>query len=179
MDEDGRTIERAKAGDAHAFDSIVQKYQRQIYFLALKMLKNQEDAEEVAQQAFVNAWNKLDTFRGGSAFRTWLYRIALNLATSLLRKKARTGGDAAELAAEQPGESPGPLDRLIRDESKREALAACSTLGDKQRQVVLLRIVHELPYSEIGEIVGCSEQTAKVHFHYGVDNLRKRMMPNE
>lgn len=179
MDEDARTIQRAQAGDAGAFDSLVRKYQRQVYFLALKMLNNAEDAEEVAQQAFVNAWNSLDTFRGASAFGTWLYRITMNLATTRLRSKARPVNDTAELPETLSGKNAAPLDALIRDETARAALKACNELGDKQRQVVLLRIVHELPYAEIGEIVGCSEQTAKVHFHYGVENLRKRMMDNE
>ena len=181
MNEDGRTIEQARAGDTGAFDGLVRKYQREIFFLALKMLKNEEDAEEVAQQAFINAWNNLQGFRGGAAFRTWLYRITMNLATSHLRKKARRGGDTAELDHDRTEQenSPGPLDRLIRDEAARHALAACDTLGHKQRSVVLLRIVHELSYREISEIVGCSEQTAKVHFHYGVENLRKRLKANE
>ena len=71
------------------------------------------------------------------------------------------------------------LDRLLSRESAARAVQALDTLGEKQKLTVLLRIFHDLPYPEIGRIIGCTAQTAKVHFHYGIENLRKKLMPHE
>lgn len=179
MEEDALLIERFKRGGKAAFDTLVGKYRREIYFLALRMLNNAEDAEEVAQQAFVSAFNGIGGFREDSAFRTWLYRIAINHANSLLRKRPNEAELMEDSAAPEGAGDRSPLDKLIGGEAARDALAALGELGEKQRLVVTLRIFQELPYSEIGRLTGCSEGTAKVHFHYGMENLRKRMAGNE
>lgn len=178
MDDDARVIERILQGDTGSFDRLAGKYQKEIYYLALRMMRNEEDAEEVAQQALVNAFNNLHQFRGGASFRTWLYRIAINLANTSKRRSARRG-PTTDLPDNMESESPQPLDSLIAGESTREAVKALDTLGEKQRLAVILRIFQELPYDEIGRIIGCTEQTAKVHFHYGIENLRKKMKKNE
>ena len=175
MDRDAQTIERVRRGDVDAFDELVGRYQREIYFLVLRMVKNEQDAEEVAQQAFINAFNSLKKFRGGSTFKTWLYRIAINLANTHLKRNKRRGQLVEEMTAEPEETARSPLDRLLDTEAAHEAVRALDTLGEKQKMTVILRIFQELPYEEIGHIVGCSAQTAKVHFHYGIENLRKRL----
>ena len=180
MDEDALDIERFRGGDKAAFDRLVTRYRREIYHLALRMLKNAEDAEEIAQQAFINAFNALDRFKGDAAFRTWLYRIAMNLANSKLR-----GAPKDTLPVEDhrlgslPDDAASPHEQALYKETMRETAAALRELGEKQREVVALRIFQELPYEEIGRITGCSAATAKVHFHYGIENLRKKMRKNE
>lgn len=179
MEEDALLIEQFRRGSKTAFDSLVGKYRREIYFLALRMLNNAEDAEEAAQQAFVSAFNGIGGFREDSAFRTWLYRIAINQANSLLRKRPNEAELVEGSAAPEGAEARTPLDGIVAKESARDALAALGELGEKQRMVVTLRIFQELPYAEIGRLAGCSEATAKVHFHYGIENLRKRMAGHE
>jgi RNA polymerase sigma-70 factor, ECF subfamily len=177
MEEDSRAIERILQGDTGAFDQLAGKYQKEIYYLALRMLKNEEDAEEVAQQALMNAFSSLKQFRGGASFRTWLYRITINLANTNRRRAARRGA-GAEFHDNIASETPQALDRLIISESERETVKMLDALGEKQKMTVILRIFQELPYDEIGRIIGCTEQTAKVHFHYGMENLRKKMKKN-
>lgn len=179
MDEDALLIEQFRRGKRAAFDKLVDKYRREIYFLLLRMVKNQEDAEELAQQAFINALGGIERFKGEAAFKTWLYRIAMNLANSRLRGAREMVELRDDMAHANSAEDSSPLDSLIRDESAREAVKALDTLGEKQRMVVTLRIFQELPYEEIAAIVGCSVDTAKVHLHYGLENLRKKLKSNE
>lgn len=174
MDDDARLLERFRRGSTRAFDELVARYQREIYYLALRIVRNEEDAEEVAQQAFVNAYGNIAGFREGAAFRTWLYRIAINAANSLLRRRKPV--DALDGHAEHADAAAvSPLDRLVTSETAREAAALLHTLGVKQKAAVILRIFHDMSYEDIGSAIDCTPATAKVHFHYGIENLRKRM----
>jgi len=177
MSEDTLLLEKIEAGDRNAFDRLVQKYQREIYYLAFRMVKNREDAEELAQQAFVKAFEKLSGFQGRSSFKTWLYQVAINLCRSFLRGKKPTAELKEEITGSGPGD-PGPLGRLLRSETAGLAAAAMAELPEKQKIAVTLRIIHEMSYSEIGDAADCSEQTAKVNFHYGIENLRKKLKEN-
>ena len=174
MSEDAILLEKIQSGDRNAFDTLVGKYQRELYFLALRMVKNQEDAEDLAQQAFVKAFEKLDSFKGKSSFKTWLYQVAINLCRSFLRSRKPDTGFVEEMAAEEEDES-APLLRVLKNETAGLAARAVSQLPEKQRIAVTLRIVHEMSYKEIGDAADCSEQTAKVNFHYGIENLRKKL----
>lgn len=175
-DEDRALVEAAKDGDRNSMDALVTKYQREIYYLCLKMSGNEEDAEELAQQTFFNALRAIGSFRGRSLFRTWLYQIAMNLCRSHITKRRPTVEFSHETV---PDPAPTPLSEVVRGEEAREAVANLKYIAEKQRAAVVLRIFHDLDYEEIGRIIGCSAKTAKVNFHYGIENLRKRMMKNE
>jgi RNA polymerase sigma-70 factor, ECF subfamily len=177
MLDDIELLERIGDGDRGVFDALVNKYQREIYFLALRMSKNIEDAEELTQQIFVKAFEKLSGFRRDASFKTWLYQLALNHCKSHIRNRHDTLELNEELEIPSDGD-PSPLTRLIRDETAAAAAAAIDSLPEKQRLTVTLRVFQELSYSEIGKLTGCSEQTAKVNFHYGIENLRKKMIQN-
>ena len=177
MFEDEKLLERIKAGDKKAFDELVRKYQREIYFLALRMLKNIEDAEEITQQTFVNVFEHLGSFRGDSGFKTWLYQISLNLCRSHLRRKHEVL-ELNEAACPPASGEMNPPEQFLRRETAAAAAAAADSLPDKQRITVMLRIFQELSYEEIGRVTGCSGQTAKVNFHYGIENLRKKLKEN-
>ena len=174
---DEKLLERIRAGDKGAFDELVRKYQREIYYLALRMVKNTEDAEELTQQTFVKAFEKHEGFRGESGFKTWLYQVALNTCRSHLRNR-RGVLELNEESGSLVSEGGTPPEILIQAETASAAVAAAGSLPEKQRIAVLLRIFHEMSYEEIGGIIGCSEQTAKVNFHYGIENLRKKMKEN-
>jgi RNA polymerase sigma-70 factor, ECF subfamily len=177
MFEDEKLVELIKAGDKEAFNELVRKYQREIYFLALRMLKNTEDAEEITQQAFVKVFEHLKSFRGDSGFKTWLYKIAINLCRSHQRRRHEVL-ELHEAAGSLVSETLNPSDRFIQSETAAAAAAAADSLPDKQRMTVVLRVFQELSYEEIGRVTGCSEQTAKVNFHYGIENLRKKLKEN-
>lgn len=172
-DEDALAVERHRAGDARAFDGLVRKYQRPIYYLALRYVKNADDAKDVAQRAFVRAYQALGGFRGASSFKTWLYRIAVNSSLNHLRdhvreRPAEIADDA--LVAEAVGAA-----RLDAGDDRRRLLAALEVLPPKQRLVVELRVFEDLSFKEVAEVAECSENAAKVSFHYAVKKLREEM----
>lgn len=169
-DEDADLLARHRAGDRRAFDALVRKYQRPILHLALRYVKEPDDAKDVAQRAFVRAFTSLDGFRGGSSFRTWLYRIAVNLALNHLRDHRReTPTELPDAAMTTDAVGAG---RLLSAEQRRRLLAAIAELPPKQRLVLELRVFDELPFREVAEVADCSENAAKVNFHHAVKRLR-------
>ncbi len=174
---DEKLLELIKSGSREAFDELVLKYHREIYFLTLRMSKKNEDAEELTQQIFIKAFEKLDTFRGESGFKTWLYQVAINQCRSFFRSKKDTC-ELTEAADNISAHEENPSEKALKNEASSAALEAVSDLPEKQKSAVILRIYHEMSYEEIGKIIGCSEQTAKVNFHYGIENLRKKLKSN-
>ena len=160
-------------GSAPAFDELVRRYQRQVYHLARRYVKNDEDAKDVAQRAFVKAFVGIGGLRGDAAFRTWLYKIAVNLSLNHVRDRARLRPveEAEEARVDAVGET-----RLEGVEQRRALLAALDDLPPKQRMVLELRVFEELPFREVATAAGCSENAAKVNFHYAVTRLREWMM---
>jgi RNA polymerase sigma-70 factor (ECF subfamily) len=172
-DQDTALIDRFRAGERAAFDQLVRRYQRPIFYVALRYLRNEADAKDVTQRAFVRAYGALHKFRGSSSFRTWLYRIAINLSLNHIRDNRR----------ERPGEIPddaltvdatGP-ERLIASARSRMLRNAIDRLPPKQRMVLELRIYDELSFREVAELASCTENAAKVNFHHAVKRLKQEM----
>jgi RNA polymerase sigma-70 factor, ECF subfamily len=171
VDEDGEAIARYRAGDARAFDGLVRKYQRPIYYLALRYVKNPDDAKDVAQRAFVRAFQSLRGFRGASSFKTWLYRIAVNLSLNHLRDRKPTSELSEDvLVADAVGAA-----RLDAGEDRRKLRRALEALPPKQRLVLELRVFEDLAFKEVAEVAECSENAAKVNFHHAVKRLREEL----
>ncbi|MBI4510480.1 MAG: sigma-70 family RNA polymerase sigma factor [Deltaproteobacteria bacterium] len=170
-DSDEPLIDRFLKGDMAAFDELVRKYQRPLYGLAMRYVRDADDAKDVSQKAFVRAFESLSKFRQASTFRTWLYRITVNLALNHVRDRKPND----PVAAEQLAAEPCVYERASEKESKQRLRAALESLPQKQRLVVELRIYEELPFCEVAEIAGCSENAAKVNFHHAVKKLREAM----
>ena len=165
-------VERFRAGDRRAFDELVRKYQRPIYYMVLRYVKDGDEAKDVAQRAFVRAFEGLAGFRADAAFRTWLYRIAVNLALNHLRDHRRhVEVDETSATVEAVGAG-----RLADAQARGRLRAALDALPPKQRLVLELRVYEELPFREVAEIAGCSENAAKVNFHHAVKRLRERLL---
>ena len=189
VDQDIELVRRARAGDYAAFTSLVDKYERRIYGLVLRMLRQQQDAEDVTQQTYISAIEHLKDFRGESTFFTWLTRIATNHALKLLRK--RKGSPTVPLEAEDGhgngpesyGEMPHPdyiapwreePDALAQRQDTRRLLdAALNTLGEKYRVVFILRDMNEVSTAETARILGISENNVKIRL------LRARLQLRE
>jgi RNA polymerase sigma-70 factor (ECF subfamily) len=173
VDEDTELLAAFRAGERAAFDALVRKYQRAIYYLALRYVKDGDDAKDVAQRAFVRAFEGLGGFRGGASFKTWLYRIVVNLSLNHLRDHARQQpGEIAEDALTSDAIGVG---RLASGEDRRQLRAAIALLPPKQRLVLELRVFEELPFREVAAIADCSENAAKVNFHLAVKRLREHL----
>jgi RNA polymerase sigma-70 factor (ECF subfamily) len=171
--EDEVLVDRFRDGDARAFEELVRRHQRAVFHLARRFVRDDDEAKDVAQRAFVKAYQGLHALRGGAAFRTWLFRITANLALNHLRDHRRT------LPAEDAGVNV-PIDAVgaerIDDAQRRAQLfRALDSLPPKQRLVLELRVFEELPFREVAQIAGCTENAAKVNFHHAVKRLRAQI----
>jgi RNA polymerase sigma-70 factor (ECF subfamily) len=182
---DRRLVDLARAGDFAAFESLVSKYERRVYAMALRIVRHTQDAEEVVQQTFLSVVEHLDGFRGESGFYTWLMRIASNHALALLRKRAvrRTvsldadpsDGDDADLPhpeyIAQWRETPDQI--ASRHETRQLVAEALDQLAEKYRLVFLLRDVEGLSTQEAADALGITPENVKVRL------LRARLMLRE
>ena len=184
-DDDVDMLRAVLAGDTTAYRGLVEKYQGRVYSMTYGMLRNREDACDVTQEAFVKAYNNLESFRLESSFYTWLYRIAMNLAIDLLRKRKRRGTTSfdEDIAAK---DTDGGIADIHHGDSPRKALErkqlfkrimdAMERLPDDQRQVVLLRELDGLSYKEIAEVMQIPEGTVMSRLFYARKKLQKLLV---
>lgn len=154
-----------------AFNALVQKYQRKVYWLVRRMVIDHDDANDLTQDVFVKVWNHLDNFRQDSALYTWLYRVASNECLQFLNKKKRflfvdISDSSKEL--EQKLDSGAYMEA---DEMQLKFQKAMLRLPEKQRLTFQLRYYDELPYSEIAAITGTSEGALKANYHHAVKKI--------
>lgn len=158
LDEDVVWVARCLQGDASAFEPIVARYQRVLFSVALRMVGSHEDALDATQNAFVRAYEGLDTYDPNRRFFSWIYRIVVNECLNLRRARHPT-----EPLPEAVGESaePGPLQIVEAAERSAWIDAALVQLSEEHRLVVVLRHFAELSYAEISEAIGVPEKTVK------------------
>jgi len=174
------------AGEIQLYHELIRPYERSVYVMALSYMKNEPDAEDVAQEAFVRAFRKLSSFRAESKFSTWLMSIAINEARSRLRRQALVRMDSLDqLLDEDDGISPAllrdwreiPSEALEREEIRNLIQRAIEQLPDSYRQVFLLRDVEELTISETAETLNISIPSVKVRLHRARLMLQKQLAP--
>jgi RNA polymerase sigma-70 factor (ECF subfamily) len=170
-DEDAPLVARCLAGDRSAFDALVLKYRDGIQRLVRRYVKRDDDAEDVTQRAFLNAYEKLAEFRRESSFRTWLHRIAVHLALNHVRGAGRTE-PVAEMDDLPSFTNALETSRLVAAQVWTKVAERLAELPGKQRLTVELRLFHELSFREIAVLADCSEDSAKVNFHHGIKRLR-------
>jgi RNA polymerase sigma-70 factor (ECF subfamily) len=169
-DPDLEIAERFRGGDRAAFDQLVRRHQKGVWHLVRRYVKRDADAFDVTQQAFVRAFRGLAAFRGAASVRSWLYRIAINCALSWLRDHRRE--EPTELAEDALVDVNPACERLIGGERGAQLRAAIEQLPPKQKLVLELRVFDDLSFREVAELADCTENTAKVNFHYAVKRLR-------
>ena len=162
-------IRRVQHGDVNAFELLVAAYEKNVFNVAMQMLGNREDAQDMAQEAFLKAYSSLSSFRGDSKFSSWLYRIVANVCMDFRRRQSRRPsssltvedeeGETLELDIADESQSPEALlERKLTREAVRRGLAS---LPDEQRQILLLREIQGLSYEEIGEAMNLEPGTVK------------------
>jgi len=173
-DPDVATVERVLAGDTAAFATLVRQHQRGVYYLCLRYLRHEEDAADLTQRVLLRAFEKLGSFGGRSAFRTWLYRIAVNLCLNAIRDKKRR--PVVELD-EQTGAVPAPQHRAADLSEQRVRLReAVDQLPPKQKLTVVLRTYHDLPFAEVAQVMESSVGSTKVNYHHAMKRLKVLMV---
>jgi len=178
---EGDLVRRARQGDLKAYDELVKRYQERIYATVYHMTSNHEDANDIAQEAFIKAFQALSTFKGGSSFYTWLYRIAVNKAINFLKqRKNRRHFSLNEL--DFNAENDPDLVALISDktpfreaglsELQKKLNEALMELSEPHRMVVVLHDVQGLSHDEIAEIMDCNIGTVRSRLFYARQQLQ-------
>ncbi|HUG92059.1 MAG TPA: sigma-70 family RNA polymerase sigma factor [Planctomycetaceae bacterium] len=178
---DQHLISECLAGRPEAFGELVVRYQDRLFHSLVGMLGSADEARDAAQDAFVQAFSRLDTFRGQSAFYSWLFRIAVNAAVSR-KRKARRSGTSLDAAREQSGTEPidgrpdsEPSYAMEVSESQRLVRTALAELSDEFRTVLVLKEIEELKYEEIAEIMDCPVGTVRSRIHRARAELREKL----
>lgn len=181
--DDHSLVEACRAGRTEAFSLLVQRYQGRLYPTIVRLIGSPEDAEDVLQDAFVRAYQKLDQFQGGSSFYTWIYRIAVNLALSGYRR--RQVRSALRLAGNRhPARETHPVDEsleadpaapLERAERERMVRAALERLGPEHRAVIILKDFDGRRYDEIAAILDVPVGTVRSRLHRARCELRDQL----
>ena len=181
MTTDEELVARARSGDLDSFNQLVVRWERQIYALAYRVIGRDEDARDVAQEAFLRAYRALGGFKGQAKFSSWLYRITLNLCRDWMRRERRTpvaqapeGVDLLDLATEStPAESIEDL--VSRKELGRAVAAAMRHLPEEQRTAIILKEYHGLTFQEIADLLDCPLSTVKTRLYQGLSVLRRQL----
>lgn len=192
-DNDQELIDRIRSGDYSAFETLVSRYERKVYALALKLTGNQADAEDIAQDVFLTIYQKLDTFRGESLLSSWIYRVTANAAFMKLRdrrKRAKVDFDEGTSAATQAGDENMPpvtatypqgdwsntADVLMeRGELGTKLSDAIAALPEKFKLIFLLKDVQGLANEEIADVVNMSVPAVKSRLHRARLFLREKL----
>jgi RNA polymerase sigma-70 factor (ECF subfamily) len=168
-----------RRGDPRAFEEVIRATHRQVYTQALRLVRDRQDAEDVAQEAYLRVFRGLAGFRGDAQFETWLYRIVANAAITHLRRRGRFGDVLADPKDERlglPPVEPTSADRAL----DRQALAhALESLPEPTRAIVLMKDVYGLSCREIGDMVGSSEGAIKVRLHRARRRLKDELFEAE
>lgn len=182
--DDRAVIEQVLAGDNDAFGILVERYQTKIYNLALRMCGNEDDAFDLAQESFLRAWRNLGSFQFESAFSTWLFRLCSNICLDFLRAKKRRAavsltmtddeGEENQLEIPDPGKT--PEEAVFAAEDRELLTRALNELPADQREILTLRAIDDLSYSEIARILNLQEGTVKSRLSRARTALRKKLL---
>jgi RNA polymerase sigma factor (sigma-70 family) len=171
---DEELVKIFQSGERHGtFTVIVERYQKRMYFAARRMVNGDHDeADEIAQDTFVKAYEALGNFRGDAKLYTWLYRIMMNAVIQRSRKKkVRKIVDLEEVRDTMQSSDPNPHERMVSGETTKIIEKAIETLPPKQREVFLMRFYDELPYEEIAQLVGTSVGGLKANYFHAVKKI--------
>ena len=177
-------VTRAKAGDDEAFAQLMRDNETRIYNLTLRMTGNPEDAMDLAQEAFLNAWRGLKFFKGDSAFSTWVYRLASNACIDFLRRKKRRQDISLPMPVDEEDDSQPDIpdqrflpERELERQELRDAVAAgLNQLSDEHRQVLVMREINGLSYQEIADVLDLEAGTVKSRIARARNSLRKILL---
>jgi RNA polymerase sigma-70 factor (ECF subfamily) len=176
--DEAQFIDEARQGDAAAFERLVREHQDRLYNAVVHVVGCREEAKDVVQDAFVQAFVKLDRFHRNSSFYTWLYRIAFNAA--ITRRRRRRFEGSVEQHRERTGSEPldpadTPGERLLREERVGQVQSALAALSEEYRAVLVLREIEGCCYATIAEILNISVGTVRSRLHRARSQLREHL----
>jgi RNA polymerase sigma-70 factor (ECF subfamily) len=180
--DDQQLIQQCLSGNTEAFGDLVIRYQDRLYNSLMLMVGSPEDARDLAQEAFVHAFRKLDSFRGDAAFYTWLFRIAVNAAISFRRRAARQKSASIDVLKEAAGAEPldrhddsSPSSQIETQETQQVVRRALGELSEEFRTALVLTEIEGMSYEEAATAVGCPIGTIRSRIHRARNELREKL----
>lgn len=186
MTDEKKLIESVLAGDPEAFSDLMAIHEKQVYNLCLRMTGHPEDAQDLAQEAFIKAWRGLRFYKFESSFSTWLYRLTSNVCIDFLRQQKRratgsltvTGDEGEEIELEIVDPAPLPEQQASDREDQAQIAEALNQLEEEFRLALTLRIVDDLSYEQIGEVLDLKPGTVKSRIARARTKLKKILLQN-
>lgn len=185
MYSDEELVTRSKNGNLQAFEELVCRYERKIYSVAYRLMGSYDDANDLAQEAFLKAFRAINSFRGDSSFSTWLCRIVTNLCRDELRKRYRISVESldqkiclgdVEVKKQIPSSEPGPEEIYEKHELQQELQDLLTSLSPEFRLAVVLRDLQGFTYQEIAEQMECSVGTVKSRISRARSFLKEKLL---
>lgn len=176
---DEQLVKRSQRGDTEAYEELVARHRDKVYARAFSMMRNEDDAFDLSQEAWIKGWQRLKQFQGDSSFATWMTRITINLCLDLMRKQKRQRAESIEQMSEETGGverqmpviTTNPTEGLERSELRKRIDAAMTQLSEAHRTVLILHEFEELEYKAIAKVMKCSLGTVMSRLFYA----RRRM----
>lgn len=176
---DEQLVKRSQRGDTQAYEELVARHRDKVYARAFSMMRNEDDAFDLSQEAWIKGWQRLKQFQGDSSFATWMTRITINLCLDLMRKQKRQRAESIEQMSEETGGverqmpviTTNPTEGLERSELRKRIDAAMTQLSEAHRTVLILHEFEELEYKAIAKVMKCSLGTVMSRLFYA----RRRM----
>ena len=177
QDSDEDLVQKAKGGTKEAFGELVRRHQMALYRLAFRFTRDPGTADDIVQETFMKAYQKLDTFEGRSSFRSWIFRIAINNSKNQIRSNSRidsTEIDDLDLTVEAEVEL-----GLQFLQVKSMLTAAVQKLPQRQKLALMLRVYDDMSFHEIARVMGCTYDTAKAHFRHALLKLQSNFRTSQ
>lgn len=186
-DPDAGLMLRVKSGDLAAFEELVGKYKQPVINLMARTLNDPTEAEDLAQNVFIQVYKSADRYKVSAKFSTWLFTIARNLCLNEIRRRSRHPADSLDISHPENDEQPlrqyedhrnsSPPDSLLHSELEDKILETLALLPENQRTAILLCRQEDLSYEEIARIIGCSVSATKSLIHRGRETLKEKLKP--
>lgn len=186
-ESDAEIIGRVLSGDSDSFEAIVKKYEKMVYSLAISKTNSRENAQDISQECFLRAYKMLASYRTDSAFSTWLYRICQNLIFDFYRKEKRVktvslsfsdeyGEEPQERELQDPGGD--PAEHVLRAEKIEKIRKIINSLPDDLREIIVLRDLNNISYSQISDMLGLEIGTVKSRLNRAREKLKNYILNN-
>jgi len=176
MKSDIELVIEVKEGNRKSFSELVRRHQRSLLRLGLRFIKEQSLAEDIVQESFIKAFQKIHLFEGRSSFKSWLYQIALNTARNNFRDRIGSRDyDTVQFEDVPLGVDPGAETGMLRADLEKRIRAEVDRLPDRQKMALSLRIFEDLSFKEIADIMGCPYDTAKANYRHALMRLKERL----
>ncbi len=172
MKADIELVQDVKDGQRAAFSELVQRHQRALLRLSMRFTREQSLAEDIVQESFIKAYQKIHLFEGRSSFKSWLFQITMNTAKNRLRLKTHEQVNIDDI---QLGVDPGAERGMVHADIKETIRSEVEQLPERQRTALTLRVFEDLSFKEIAQIMNCPYDTAKANYRHALLKLRERL----